>query len=178
MSAMLMSGCGRTWVVFMVLCFWQPYGGFGDGAIACGGNHLVHHRISHWNPPPQDIVKLNVDGSYFQDCQRMGVGGIFRTSACVCLGGFQGFAGVGDSFEAKLLALLSGLQFAWMKGCRNMIVESDALEVVNVFQEITIPFHKHLGVIQSIRDYTQRNWNLRIKHVFREANQVADLLAT
>ncbi|KAJ1381872.1 Ribonuclease H domain [Sesbania bispinosa] len=144
---------------------------------AHGGSQLVQYRLSHWNPPPHHVVKLNVDGSYFQDCHRMGVGGVFRTSSCLCLGGFQGFVGPGDCFEAELLAVLVGLQFAWMKGWRDLIVETDALEVVQAVQDTNISFHKHLGAIQSIRDYTQRNWNVSVTHIFREGNHVADLLA-
>ncbi|KAJ1390801.1 Ribonuclease H-like superfamily [Sesbania bispinosa] len=81
-----------------------------------GRNHLYQLRTAKWSPPPQDSIKLNVDGSFLQDSRRMGVGGVFRNSSTDFLGGFNGFVGRGDSLEAEMLAVLNGLEFAWMKG--------------------------------------------------------------
>ncbi|KAJ1395438.1 Ribonuclease H domain [Sesbania bispinosa] len=142
-----------------------------------GGNHLYQLRTAKWSPPPQDSVKLNVNGSFLQDSRRMGVGGVFQNSSTDCLGGFNGFVGRGDSLEEELLAVLNGLEFAWMKGWRVLVVETDALEVVSVLQDSNLTFHKHLGLINAIKEYIQKDWNLVLSHAYREANMPADKLA-
>ncbi|KAJ1408473.1 Ribonuclease H-like superfamily [Sesbania bispinosa] len=64
----------------------------------------------------------------------MGVGGLVRGRDKKWLSGFMGFVGLGSPLEAELLAVLAALKFAWDKGWRNLILESDCLEVVNIFK--------------------------------------------
>ncbi|KAJ1402672.1 Ribonuclease H-like superfamily [Sesbania bispinosa] len=77
----------------------------------------------------------------------------------------------------RFLGAQGGLQFAWSMGWKELLVECDALEAVNLVQEGDLHLHKHHGLIQSIRDYSHRDWTVSIVHVFREMNQAADLLA-
>ncbi|KAJ1382564.1 Ribonuclease H-like superfamily [Sesbania bispinosa] len=78
----------------------------------------------------------------------MGVGGLFRDRSKQWLGGFSGTVGCKNSLEAEMLVVISVLRFAWSLSSRNLILESDSLEVVNfwsivdfiyVFREGNLP---------------------------------------
>ncbi|KAJ1402686.1 Ribonuclease H domain [Sesbania bispinosa] len=133
---------------------------------------------AYWSPPPHDVIKGNVDGSFFPDSKRMRVGGLFRDNNKQWLGGFSGYVGCGNALEAELLAVLSALQFAWSQGWRNLILESDSMEVVTLWSlDAGSSFHQHLGLIQAISSFRSRAWTVEFTHVYREGNQPADLLA-
>ncbi|KAJ1435906.1 putative ribonuclease H protein [Sesbania bispinosa] len=48
---------------------------------------------------------------------------------------------------------------------------------INVDDALPLAFHQHLGLIQDILSYTEKDWNLTFCHVLRKGNKVADLLA-
>ncbi|KAJ1393391.1 Ribonuclease H domain [Sesbania bispinosa] len=85
-----------------------------------------------WSHPPADFSKLNVDGSYFLRSRMMGIGGFLPDSFCNWLWGFSGSVGQGNSLLAVLLALKQGLEIAWEKGHKRLIVETDSLEVIHL----------------------------------------------
>ncbi|KAJ1421079.1 Ribonuclease H-like superfamily [Sesbania bispinosa] len=75
--------------------------------------------------------------------------------------------------EAELIALMKGLHFAWENSFQKLICETDSLEVIhlitNYSEAMQSPFHDTLRL--------DRDWDVCVKHVFREANLVADRLA-
>ncbi|KAJ1414180.1 Ribonuclease H-like superfamily [Sesbania bispinosa] len=75
-----------------------------------------------WVLPSADWVKVNVDGSFFPDSLRMGVGGIIRDAEGNWVSGFSGFIGVGDSLEAEFEACRFELEVAWDIGLRYVIM--------------------------------------------------------
>ncbi|KAJ1409133.1 Reverse transcriptase-like [Sesbania bispinosa] len=64
----------------------------------------------------------------------MGVGGCIRGSDRKWCVGFTAFVGLGDCLTAKFQAVLCGLQFSWDKGLRNIILESDVLDVIHALK--------------------------------------------
>ncbi|KAJ1376805.1 Ribonuclease H-like superfamily [Sesbania bispinosa] len=130
----------------------------GAYSAASGYNWLLERkglRRAYWSPPPLDVIKGNVDGSFFPDSKRMGVGGLFRDNNKQWLGGFSGYVGCGNPLEAELLAVLSALQFAWSQGWKSLILETDSMEVLTLWSFGAVEF----------------------THVYQEGNQPADLLA-
>ncbi|KAJ1383120.1 Ribonuclease H domain [Sesbania bispinosa] len=110
--------------------------------------------------------------------EKYGRGGVVRNASKSCLGAFFGFVGMGDAFEAELRAVLEGLRFAWEKGWRKIVLESDAQEVVHVLQGITsLGCHNHFELIKEVFNLLQREWVVQLQHIYRDANKLADCLA-
>ncbi|CAN1182657.1 hypothetical protein LINPERPRIM_LOCUS20639 [Linum perenne] len=53
----------------------------------------------------------------------------------------------------------------------------DSLVAVETLRADTITDGRHSLLIRSIQEWHNKDWEIRIYHVFREANQVTDLLA-
>ncbi|KAJ1376166.1 Ribonuclease H domain [Sesbania bispinosa] len=129
-------------------------------------------------PPPANFVKLNIDGGFRLSEDTMSVGGVLRDSTGNWCGGFAGNAGAGDVLLAELLALKIGLDFAWNIGYRRILCESDSLEVVHLLSCQILPTSApHQNTLRETNDLLNRNWDVNIKHIMREANLVADNLA-
>ncbi|KAJ1383750.1 Reverse transcriptase zinc-binding domain [Sesbania bispinosa] len=100
-----------------------------------------------WYPPPPNVTKLNVDGSYVARTGLMGIGGLLRDSFGTWLWGFTGSVGQGRI----LLAELSSKRLRFSLGKR------------------TQKFH--------IQHMLKKDWQIQCCHVMREANCSADRLA-
>ncbi|KAJ1389284.1 Ribonuclease H domain [Sesbania bispinosa] len=145
---------------------------------AQGNQPLNAFRLVHWSPPSQDTIKINVDGSCLLDSYSMGVGGVVRNSSKTCLGDFFGFVGIGDAFEAELRAVLEGLHFALGKGWRNIVIESDAQDVIHIFQgKTSLGFYNHFELIKEVFNLLQREWVVQLQHIHCDANKPAYCLA-
>nr|KYP68379.1 Putative ribonuclease H protein At1g65750 family [Cajanus cajan] len=95
--------------------------------------------------------------------------------------GFSKTAGKGDHILAELLAIKTGLSRCWEKGWKHIICESDCLEVTKVLpleKEDHSHRHKHCGTIEDIRILLRKSWFTTIVHINRDANKVADRLAS
>lgn len=76
-------------------------------------NHCRNSLIIHWQAPQHDLIKLNVDGSFFYHSLTMGSGGLARNSSGDWLFGFScGDGDLGDPLLAELLAVEHGLSLA------------------------------------------------------------------
>ncbi|KAJ1424080.1 Ribonuclease H-like superfamily [Sesbania bispinosa] len=77
-----------------------------------------------------------------------------------------------------MLAIRNGLELAWSLGCRHLVCECDALEVVEVLNGITnVDFHPLARVVLQVKNLLCREWVVTILHIYRDANSVADSLA-
>lgn len=130
-----------------------------------------------WKRPDEGVVKVNVDGSFCRSSGRAGFGGLLQDHDGSWLVGFSGFLGFSNIIMADLKAIQTGLSMAWQRGFRNLICESDSKEAIRLVEEAYIDYHHLSSVISNIRDWLQKSWNVRLVHVFREANFGADCLA-
>ena len=81
-----------------------------------------------------------------------------------------------NSIMAELWALQDGLQMAAMKNIHNLIVELDALVVVQLMKNSIVNLSLEPLLIDC-RLLLRKFPNLRVEHAYREANQCADALA-
>ncbi|KAL4383426.1 hypothetical protein GQ457_15G023320 [Hibiscus cannabinus] len=77
----------------------------------------------------------------------------------------------------ELWAILEGLSFAWSQGYRYVELESDSLEAVRLVLS-TSPDETVCGLVLSIKDCMRKIGHVKLQHVYREGNRVADRLAT
>ena len=133
---------------------------------------------SFWLPPPPSWIKVNVDGSVYWSLNRSGVGGVLRDTNGIWVGGFSCVTSNCDVLHNELYAILHGLSFAWEKGYKEVICESDSLQAIKIV-EASIDMHRHpcRRLLLEIQQLLARSWSVRFSHVYRSANRCADYLA-
>ncbi|XP_020205922.1 uncharacterized protein LOC109791080 [Cajanus cajan] len=82
---------------------------------------------------------------------------------------------------AELLAIKHGIELAWSLGYRKVVCESDCLEAVEAITHFTLASMASPSVrdlLIDIRLLLSRTWQTQLLCIPREANTVADRLAT
>ncbi|KAJ1388116.1 Ribonuclease H domain [Sesbania bispinosa] len=131
-----------------------------------------------WIAPPAGFTKLNVDGSFSPLTGMMRFGRVMRDSEGAWLWGFSATGGIGSVIEAEIWALITGLQFAWDKEYRKVHCETDSLEVIHMLNhDPSSLFGQTKRLLEQLKYLLSRPWEIRVSHVFREANMIADYLA-
>ncbi|XP_054789566.1 uncharacterized protein LOC129295114 [Prosopis cineraria] len=130
-----------------------------------------------WKPPPRNWFMLSVDGSFLPDSQRGGCGRVIRDFEGRFVSGFTLRPVGNDSLTTELWAILMVLKHAWDTGLRQIMVASDSLEAVILVKEGNINVHQYRVLVEEIRLMMQRQSNISLMHVSRDANHVADFLA-
>ncbi|KAL2462289.1 RNase H domain-containing protein [Abeliophyllum distichum] len=127
-----------------------------------------------WRTPPVGSYKINTDG-----CVKDGVasgGGIIRDSSGQCIRAFFSFYGDCTILEAELRAILDGIILAQRLGLSVLWVESDSTLAIHCITKGGEPWHIQ-ATLRHIRHLLALDRDT-ITHIFREGNQVADLLAS
>ena len=65
-----------------------------------GSNTSMARILVHWKPPPEGLIKLNVDGSFLEYSFRLGAGGVLRGHDGNKIAGFTHFANGCDALLA------------------------------------------------------------------------------
>ncbi|CAN1132526.1 hypothetical protein LINPERPRIM_LOCUS30120, partial [Linum perenne] len=53
----------------------------------------------------------------------------------------------------------------------------DSRSAITILSEQSTPTHQHTSLVLEFQDLKSRHWEVKISHVFREANYAADYLA-
>ena len=69
------------------------------------------------------------------------------------------------------------LDLAWRDGHRKVVLEIDSIATISLISVGSENKHPYAMVITRVHDLLCRDWQVRILHVYREANRVADCLA-
>ncbi|KAF1862473.1 hypothetical protein Lal_00046569 [Lupinus albus] len=80
-------------------------------------------------------VKINVDDSCIRDSSVMGGGGVLQDHEGKWLSGLSANFGVGSLILAELMAMDQGLKLTRNLGCKQIILECDCLEAVQIISE-------------------------------------------
>lgn len=129
-----------------------------------------------WSRSSLDWVKVNSDGA-------VNLGGcasaarVMRDHYGSWIGGFVHNLGCCSIPKTELWGILNGLKMAWNGGFRKVHVETDSKLVVDLIQKTLAPHHPLFSLVSQCQGYLDRNWDIRLLHIFREANYVADSLA-
>lgn len=133
---------------------------------------------SWWSHPPFQWLKINVDGAFNAESKCGGIGVVFRDKAGSYDGGFASWVPHAiNPLTAKILATHDGLDLAAQRNCQQVILECDALQVVQAIGSlISDPSDPGLlieDIKTSLRDFA----STRVTHVRKFANVVAYKLA-
>ncbi|CAN1810688.1 Putative ribonuclease H protein At1g65750 [Linum perenne] len=133
-----------------------------------------------WDPGGTEAgeVILNTDGSVDPSSGRAAAGGLIRDSLGRCTSAFALNLGSCSITRAEIRGILAGLIMAWDAGFRKVAVQSDSQVAISLLLNGDVPTHHHAGEIMLIRSLLQRDWSVRVAHIYREANKSADFLAS
>lgn len=132
-------------------------------------------RTSNWMPPPTDFVKLNTDGSVIGD--NAATGGLLRDAQGHWIAGFLMNIGLSTVHDSELWGLRQGLFLALNLDFKQIIVESDSLEVIKALRS---PLHQNYpapALLIDCQGLLQKFKTATIHHSPRETNSAADFLA-
>ena len=126
-----------------------------------------------WKYPEEEWIKLDVDGCSKGNPGTTGVKGVIRDHIGSWIGGFARNIGLCSFVTAELWAIHVGIHMTWDKGFRKVVSEFDSRVVVGVIKGDAVRVDRNYNLIMQIRELLDRDWEVKIFHVYREANCVA-----
>ncbi|KAL4330428.1 hypothetical protein AHAS_Ahas13G0399100 [Arachis hypogaea] len=124
-------------------------------------------KLVNWKSLPEGWVKLNSD--------RSGRSSLLRNNKGRWIAGFSHQTGEATAFTAELWGVVKGLELTWTMGFRKVVVEVDAVAVVqrlNVGKKLA----SHL-VIRKVNEWKRKDWSIFFVQIYREGNRCSDCLA-
>ncbi|KAK2419102.1 heat shock 70 kDa protein [Trifolium repens] len=128
-----------------------------------------------WKPPNAGWVCLNIDGTCINGS--IGCGGVICGNEGEWLHGFSKFIGRGDAYIAELWGVFEGMKLARRLNFNKVEVITDSLGVVKDITNKKASQMHGRALIGRIGQMMEHDWEVVVKHVYREANQLADALA-
>ena len=136
----------------------------------------VEKQIS-WNRPTNGWFKLNTDGASRGNPGLATAGGAIRDEYGEWNGGFAINIGICSAPLAELWGVYYGLCIAWDRGIRRLELEVDSESVAGFLQTEIHDSHPLSFLVRLCYDFISRDWLVKISHVYRETNYLADGLA-
>ncbi|CAN1185483.1 Putative ribonuclease H protein At1g65750, partial [Linum perenne] len=105
-------------------------------------------------------------------------GGLLRDSSGNCLQAFTVNLGRCSITRAEICGALEGVRRAWDAGYRKIEVQMDSKMVMSILLNSEPgSSHQYTLEVLEFQEWLQRDWEVKVIHVYREANQAADYLA-
>ncbi|CAN1256840.1 Putative ribonuclease H protein At1g65750 [Linum perenne] len=130
-----------------------------------------------WEPGPNEWITVNTDGSVLKQESKAAAGGIIRDHLGRGMVAFTMNLGCCTVTRAELRGAITGLELAWSYGFRNIDLQLDSRVATAILTCADDPIHQYATEVLSFRELCNREWRVEIRHVYREANKVADFLA-
>ena len=130
-----------------------------------------------WMPPRVGWMKMNTDGSSHGNPGPAAAGGVLRNGEGEWCGGFAVNIGRCGAPLAELWGVYYGLVAAWEKGIGRLEFEVDSKEVVEFLTIGIGDTHPLSFLVRMCHGFLNKDWEVHIVHVYREANRLADGLA-
>jgi ribonuclease HI len=131
----------------------------------------------YWQPPLIDWLKCNIDGAAVGCPGSASCGGVFRNHSADFILGFAEPLGLTTSYFAELCGAMRAIEIAFQNNWHNIWIKTDSTLVASAFQSPnrTVPWvlrNRWKNVLHMVD-----SMNCIVTHIFREGNQVADLIA-
>ncbi|KAG7591715.1 Zinc finger CCHC-type [Arabidopsis thaliana x Arabidopsis arenosa] len=134
-------------------------------------------RMISWKKPVDGWVKLNTDGTSRGNPGLAAAGGVLRQGDGSWYGGFSLNVGICSAPLAELWGVYYGLYIAWERKITRLELEVDSGLVVGFLTAGISDSHPLSFLVRLCYGFLSRDWIVRISHVYREANRLADGLA-
>ncbi|CAN1146791.1 Putative ribonuclease H protein At1g65750 [Linum perenne] len=146
-------------------------------SIKCGlSRNKVINQIS-WEAAPDPKATLNTDGLVQSNTGESAAGGVIRDSNCRVIDVFAANLGVCSISRAEMTAIIIGMERARSAGIWDLEIQTDSTCAIHLLTEEGNRDHQHAAVVRKYRHLVERNWRVNVKHIYREANHLADALA-
>ncbi|CAN1129207.1 Putative ribonuclease H protein At1g65750 [Linum perenne] len=103
-------------------------------------------------------------------------GGLARDSEGRCVLAFTMNLGKYSITRAKMRGAIEGLRRTWTAGYRKVMLHLDSQAVITLLTNVDNTCHQHALETASFKELQSRDWELFIKHTYREGNRAADYL--
>ncbi|CAN1187552.1 Putative ribonuclease H protein At1g65750 [Linum perenne] len=133
-------------------------------------------QLIAWRPGEEGWSILNTDGSRHLHSESTAIGGLIRDDGGRFIRAFSANIGNCSITRAELSVIIQGLKLAWSIGIRKLLVQSDSRTAITLLHRAAVD-NQHALLISEFLELQSRNWDIRIEHVYREANCGADYLA-
>ncbi|KAL6180988.1 hypothetical protein ACLB2K_047646 [Fragaria x ananassa] len=138
----------------------------------------AHSNNIKWSLPPSDYVKLNFDGFVFQHNSNATSGFVLRDdSGCPLIVSTRKI-GKTNVPIAEAVALRDGLLFARSLNISRVIIEGDSQFIINRIKGTTSIPWKLNSIVKDIIHIATGFEHISFSHMLREANFVADAVAS
>jgi ribonuclease HI len=144
-----------------------------NASILAGSRELEEIR---WWPPDSGWIRLNTDGAS-KGGQNAGCGGVFRGDKGEWICGFSKGLGSCSAYVAELWGVFEGLKLARSNGYRKVELHIDSSSVVSSISRDQGGNVVGPTLLHNIRRLIDQDWEVQVRHSFREANACADALA-
>ncbi|KAH1130708.1 hypothetical protein J1N35_002086 [Gossypium stocksii] len=132
--------------------------------------------MPHWSPSENGWFKLNTDRVVSLTNQQAAIRGAFKDADAYWVCDFSMGVGKDNIFKVEARVALEGLHVAWGKRLRQVEVECDnALLVESLLAGGSI--NSRMVELRLIHGILNCEWKVRIRHVPRSQNAVADHMA-
>jgi hypothetical protein len=130
-----------------------------------------------WWPPEDDHIKINTDGGLDLEAQKGGAGGVVRTRS-TCLGAWsKPYPGVTHPLTIEAMALRDDVNFALLSGYQRVVIETDCLEMVNLWEARHGSRSAVSPILQEIGELPLSFISFSVQHAYRSTNLPAHLCA-
>jgi hypothetical protein len=130
-----------------------------------------------WRPPEGLSIKINTDAAVHFDDGNAGAGGVARSISAFKGAWCKPIPGVTDLLIAEAIALKEGVIFATLRGYTHVIMETDCLEVVNIWNSRYTDRSVIAPILFEIGELALSFISFVVQHVIRSANGPAHLCA-
>ena len=119
-----------------------------------------------------------LDGSALGNPGLAGAGGVLRDHSGRWVSGFSLHIGLATNNLAELAAVRQGLEMAWNKGIKHLQLELDSKVVLTWLTDPYVNYPTNMmPLICDCRNLLTLEWEVHMRHVYREANGCVDALA-
>ena len=129
-----------------------------------------------WNRPPVGWFKLNSNGASFGNLGKASGGGLICDHNGKWIKGYMRHIGFASSITAEFWALKDRLLLASQLGITQLLVELDAKVVVDLMRSSKFSNNSFSSFLNDCKYLLRQFHQVRISHVFREANRCVDHL--
>ncbi|CAN1819071.1 Putative ribonuclease H protein At1g65750, partial [Linum perenne] len=105
-------------------------------------------------------------------------GGVLRNWEGRVVDAFTINLGICSITRAELTGAVKGLERAWELGVRELTVQLDSICAVRLLSDLANTDHQHACIVERFRALMSRSWRVRVIHIYRECNFLADYLAS
>ncbi|PRQ57087.1 putative ribonuclease H-like domain, reverse transcriptase zinc-binding domain-containing protein [Rosa chinensis] len=131
-----------------------------------------------WQCPPSGRLKINVDGAFCLEDGRGGIGVVVRDDSGKGIAALaRPFVHAHSILHMEAEACRAGLLLGIYQGWADVDIESDSAILIAALKSEEKNFSEVSRVLDDCKEYFNAFQSIRVRHIYREANGVANRLA-